>query len=81
MKSILKLIKRFIVTMLFSLVLLLFLNFFLLLLISYKQAANHGAWSSADTVASATETGWNIPVVRPGRGYPFQDKCLGYLSG
>lgn len=58
MKSILKLIKRFIVTMLFSLVLLLFLNFFLLLLISYKQAANHGAWSSADTVASAlTENG------------------------
>lgn len=53
MKSILKLIKRFIVTMLFSLVLLVFLNLFLLILISYKQAANHGAWSTADQVASA----------------------------
>ena len=53
MKSILKLIKRFIVTMLFTLVLLFFLNLFLFLLVSYRQAANHGAWSSADTVASA----------------------------
>ena len=53
MKSILKLIKRFIVTMLFTLVLLFFLNLFLFLLVSYRQAANQGAWSSADTVASA----------------------------
>mgnify|MGYP006866007436 FL=1 len=43
MKSILKLIKRFIVTMLFTLVLLFFLNLFLFLLVSYRQAANHGA--------------------------------------
>ena len=80
MKSILKLIKRFIVTMLFTLVLLFFLNLFLFLLVSYRQAANHGAWSSADTVASAltqnrdgTYPLWYGHCIHPWRRHPEPD--------
>ncbi|WP_148410935.1 sensor histidine kinase [Murimonas intestini] len=51
MKSIPKLIRRFFGVLMFSLFLMVFLNLALLIIFSYKQIGNGGAWTCADTVS------------------------------
>lgn len=52
MKSLLKLIRKFLVTMMVSFFLLLFLNTFLFLLFTYQSAGNGGAFRTAEMISA-----------------------------
>ena len=59
MKSTLKLIKRFCITLILAVVLLFLLNVVLLISVSYRQAANGSGWSAAEEVAAGLAKGEN----------------------
>ena len=59
MKSTLKLIKRFCITLILAVVLLFLLNVVLLISVSYRQAANGSGWSAAEAVAAGLAKGEN----------------------
>lgn len=53
MKSTFKLIKRFIITLLLSVVLLILLNLVLLVAVTYDDMSNSGGWSAAEEIGAA----------------------------
>lgn len=64
MKSIPKLIRRFVGILLLSLLLLLFFNFFLLAIVASKQSPNSSPWKTAQEAADAlqlTKNGYILP--------------------
>lgn len=64
MKSIPKLIRRFVRVLLFSSILLICLNVILLVIIAYHQMPNASPWNTAEEVANAiqnTDNGYDLP--------------------
>lgn len=64
MKSIPKLIRRFVGVLLFSSILLIFLNVVLLVIITYHQMPNASPWNTAEETAAAikyTDNGYALP--------------------
>lgn len=64
MKSIPKLIRRFVGVLLFSSILLICLNVILLVIITYHQMPNASPWNTAEEVANAiqnTDNGYDLP--------------------